>query len=808
LIIWKPRIAQATVLAVGAALVSAVPVPAQVWTQQGPGPIINGQSEGIVDVPGNNTVSGSITSLVIDPSDPTGNTVYVGAANGGVWKTTNFLTAGTPHYVPLTDFALPGLSINAIAMSPVAPNTVFAGTGSTSSYAFDGVAGFGIAKSSDGGATWSILGGSTFANRIISSVVPTALDGGNVLLASTRDFGGVFRSTNGGATFTQISGGAGTGLPAGGADSMVADPLDNNRMYAGLGGQGVYRSTDGGAHWTFTGGLPGGVPARILLSLHSDVTNKVVYAMGISGGGTLLNVYRFDESAPVWQALGVPNPPIFPGGQGELHGAIAADPNDVNVFFISGDRQNSPFPNVNGANNFSGNVFRGVFSVTGIAYQNAVMNGANGTSPHADSRAMLFSPQGDILQGNDGGIYRLNTPNNAATRRWVSRQGDITPTESHSAVFDPLSRVAFSGNQDTGTSIQTAPNALLWDDLLQGDGAIVDVDADQTAHPGTSIRYVGFTGLPFARVVYNSANAFVSFSNINYLITAGSGTGLTINQFDPNIQFYNPYKLNRIAPTRMLIGTANIYESLDKGATVRNFGFTGAFIGDYLGNSPISYGGLNANGTPNPGSFYISAGPTIFHRSMDGGSIVTLGAYPGSTVMALVSDPKNVSHVYVVDDSNRVWASMNEGATWTQITANLGALCPSARSVEIFSPSASPINTVLIVGGQGGVFQMRRPGAAGASWTAVSTGMPHALVYDLRYDYVNNVLVAGTLGRGVWTLANYFRGGITSASLGVQASGPSVAANPRAQEAFHNSVVQPPPAPRAPGAPRALDNWH
>ena len=59
-----------------------------------------------------------------------------------------------------------------------------------------------------------------------------------------------------------------------------------------------------------------------------------------------------------------------------------------------------------------------------------------------------------------------------------------------------------------------------------------------------------------------------------------------------------------------------------------------------------------------------------------------------------------------------------------------------------FSPSASPINTVLIVGGQGGVFQMRRPGAAGASWTPVSSGMPHALVYDLRYDYVNNVLVA------------------------------------------------------------------
>src|SRR5262249_13102689 len=61
------------------------------------------------------------------------------------------------------------------------------------------------------------------------------------------------------------------------------------------------------------------------------------------------------------------------------------------------------------------------------------------------------------------------------------------------------------------------------------------------------------------------------------------------------------------------------------------------------------------------------------------------------------------------------------------------------------------------------IFQMRRPGAAGASWTALSSGFPKALVQDLHYDYTNDVLVAGTLGRGSWTLSSFFRGGGTGA---------------------------------------------
>ena len=203
-------------------------------------------------------------------------------------------------------------------------------------------------------------------------------------------------------------------------------------------------------------------------------------------------------------------------------------------------------------------------------------------------------------------------PNSAGNRIWSSLNANITPTEAHSAAYDPVSNIVFTGTQDNGTGMQISPGDAVWGEFSGGDGGIVAVDTTSAAP--NSIRYGGFTGLAAYRATFDPSNNFVSIAFPNYLITSGPGTGQTINQFDPNIQFYNPYVLNRVNPTRMLIGTATIYESMDKGDTVANLGFTGAFIGDGFGNSPLTYGGLNQNGSSNPGSFYV-ARSTIYHRS-------------------------------------------------------------------------------------------------------------------------------------------------------------------------------------------------
>ena len=735
------------------------------WTQAGPGPIIDGQAEGIVTAQGNNPVSGSIADvapLVTTPNysgDP--NVIYVAATNGGVWKTTNAL-AEVPFWVPLTDLTLPSLSLSSLAISPVETDAIFAGAGRVSSYMGDGGEQFGIARSTDAGMTW-ILARAPLAGQDIRRIVTTVASGGDVVIAGATT--GIYRSTDGGATFGPVA----AGVAAGNLTDLVGDPGIANRFYAAIDGV-IYITNNFGETWAPATGAGFDVIAgsRILLSVHNDPANDIVYAMVISDGH-LRNVYRSADQGDHWTSLGVPLPEIFPGGQGDIHGAIIADEIDANTVYISGDRQHGDLPddswspggvNANGAKDYSGNVFRNVSG----SWQNMVMNGANGTSPHGDSRGLAFDANGDIIYICDGGIFKLSNINTEISRTWASLNGNLNATEAHSAAFDPLSRIIFSGNQDTGTSDQTSPGAAIWEDFLVGDGGNVAVDSDQAAHPGTSIRYSNFTNLDFFnRASWNEANEIVGDATpIGLNIISGPGSGQNLRNFESHLPFYCPYVLNRLQLGRLLIGTRYLYESFDRGDSLANLGSTRGPVGDELGNNPICYGGRNKDSTANPGAFFVGAGRNIWHRSSDTGSIVSIRS-PGTRIRAVVMNPRDVTHVFVIDAHSRVFSSFTSGNTWAELTANLGSLTKSVRTIEIVSSNA--IGVVLIVGGDGGVWQMPCPGIPGMIWTAVASGLPHALVYDLRYDHEHDLLIAGTLGRGVWVLTNFFREGVATQLL-------------------------------------------
>jgi hypothetical protein len=158
-----------------------------------------------------------------------------------------------------------------------------------------------------------------------------------------------------------------------------------------------------------------------------------------------------------------------------------------------------------------------------------------------------------------------------------------------------------------------------------------------------------------------------------------------------------------------------------------------------------------------PDVFYVGANSVIFHRVTLGGSITTLSNYPGSSqILSLVMDPQNYRHVFVSDSDSRVWESFDEGVSWTELTANLPALSSSIRVLEFVRPVPQGKPAVLLAGGLGGVFQLRHSQIAGAQWKPLTRQLPHGLVLDLHYDENDDVLVAGFLGRGAWTLSGFF----------------------------------------------------
>jgi subtilisin-like proprotein convertase family protein len=214
---------------------------------------------------GVNDASSRAGAIAVDPSDPTGNTVFVAGATGGVWKTTNFLTTDPagPTYVPLTDFAPTlGLHIGSIALFPrnndPKQTVVYVATGEADA----GFTGVGFLKSEDGGATWRLqdslhndqnipfvnrdhtLSAATTAFKVV--IDPTFPDGRVVYAALSGLNGGLYKTTDGGINWTNTRPGQ--------ASDVVLDLVNTEVVYAAFRGEGVFISSDRGAQWQLMAG--------------------------------------------------------------------------------------------------------------------------------------------------------------------------------------------------------------------------------------------------------------------------------------------------------------------------------------------------------------------------------------------------------------------------------------------------------------------------------------------------------------------------------------------------------------------------
>lgn len=672
------------------------------WVHLGPSPTRNAQ----VSVPPNNEVAGGVHRLAPHPSNA--DILYIGAVNGGIWKTTN-ATAASPTWIPLTD-NLPSQSIGALALDPldVTRNTLIAGTGRWSNFAQRGDDEIGVYYSTNGGSSWSVLGTPIFVGQKIAVVAAR----GSILLTGTRG-NGLYRSTNTGANWTLISG---TGnLPPGGIGDLAADPGNPSLFYVSVLGNAprVLRSDDSGGNWT-------NVTANI--TGLSSVTGTIRLRVGPSGvvfaavvnSGALAGVFRSDNNGGAWTAMDIPA--VHPGGQGTTNTALAVDPIDSNIVYIAGDRiTSSPF---------TGNVQRGNASaVPGSQFVSIVNAGAaSNSAPHADSRDLGFDANGNLLEVSDGGVYRRTSPRSSAGV-WQSVNGSLSVLEVHDLDHDRVANILTIGTQDNGTHMQQTPGNPVWTAIFGGDGGDVAVN-DVSLGSAGSYRFMSSQNLGgFTRRQYNASNSQV-----------GSTSMPTIT----GPQFVTPVETNLAAPGRLLVGGSTLlFESLNADTaapTLTSIGGPGA------NRNAMTYGS-NAN----PDAAYVGSGTQVYRRD-PGGFVATATLPAGAAAITDVTmDPDNSNLVYAVDD-NQVFRSTNAGATWSDVTNNLLSISAADfRSIE-FIPQAS--GNVVAVGTRSGVYVLP---ATGNTWSMLGNALPDVLVFDLRYQPSNQTLYAGTLGRGVWS---------------------------------------------------------
>ena len=233
---------------------------------------------------------------------------YFGATGGGLWKTTD----GGENWAPVTDGQITSASVGAVAVPETEPNTVYIGMGE-SAIRGDIMPGDGVYKSTDAGKTWKHIGfeGSDAISKI--RVDPTnanivyVADFGKYSVPSEQR--GVFKSTDGGRTWRKV---LYKNASTGGSDIAI-DQSNPNVMYASLWeayrkewgmssggpGSGLYKSTDGGETWTEitrAPGLPAGLDGKIGVSVSPVDPNRVFALVENENGG----LFRSDDAGATW----------------------------------------------------------------------------------------------------------------------------------------------------------------------------------------------------------------------------------------------------------------------------------------------------------------------------------------------------------------------------------------------------------------------------------------------------------------------------------------------------------------------------
>jgi len=701
------------------------------WTERGPisdvvGPS-NGNSRGqAVGSAANTVTSGRIRGVLIDANDATGNTVWTGGVAGGLWKTTNFLSA-SPTWVFIDDF-FSNMAISSICQSPADPMDMYFSTGEPTANA-DAVLGNGIWKSTDGGITWSHLA-STNGVAAFQRTFKLLCDASGNLFAARRG-NGLVRSNDQGVTWTVIT-------PPGVFASCTDIELSSSgRLHASFGyntGSGAsaanYRYTDIPATVTSAVGwnsAVAGLPSAVNTGNRMELAclDAVVYGAFTNNSNNVYAIYRSIDGGTNWvRQNAVDYTSALSNTQGWYNISLGIDPTDVDDIMVGGlDAYRS--------SNGGSTITRHTFWV-GL-----------GNYVHADHHEVIYrftGGQNRILMATDGGLF-LSTDDGAT---FVDKNVGLRLKQFYSGILHPNSSTntnyIIGGTQDNGTHQLNAPGLTTSVEVTGGDGAYVDISpVSPTIHWGA--------------YVFN-----------NYRLSINNGLTWSAVNWSNNGRFINPFVYD--GTTDILYGAQNLdginrvtnasNTSLDASTIVT---LTGLFQPSAFKLSPYTANRLFVGS--GPGSFSASGGKLY---RVDNANTIASGT-PGDANVTNITSASwltsyylNCVNVGTTDNHlvatftnygiNNVWVSTDGGANWTAVDGTgANALPDMPVRWAIFPPGD---NTKLIIATEAGVYTTSLINGTSTQWFP-STGFPTVRTDMLQLRAMDNTIVAATHGRGMWT---------------------------------------------------------
>jgi len=706
-------------------------------------------------------VGNRLTSVVGIPGDS--NTYYVGAASGGVWKTSD----GGVHWEPIFD-SQPVSSIGALAIAPSDPNIVWAGTGEPWIRSHISV-GQGVYKSTDAGKTWQFMGLEKTGR--ISRIVIDPKNPDIVLMGAVgHAYGpqqerGVFRTIDGGKNWERV---LFTDEKSGCSD-IVMDPANPRVLYAGMWpieihtwgresggpGSGLFKSTDGGATWKrLTGnGLPTRTTGKVALAIAKSNPDRI-YALIETGDGVPLNgqetdrgkLWRSEDGGATWRLVSYDR---TLGGRTHYYFRLAVSPDNENETYY----------------------LTAAYSVS-IDGGETIRPGSPGSSPGGDNHDMWIDPTNAnrIAVANDGGVsisttrgrtwYRIQLPiaqmyhvtvdNRIPYYVYGNEQDDPSyrgPSRSGGGGFaGQIPRSAWhavaGGESGWATPDPVDPN-IVWSsasgsgsiggivehyDLRNGQARNVEVWPDQTnGSPAADLKYRFVWTMP-----------------------------LTISPHDHN---------------KIYVGSQYVHQTTDGGQSWQVIspdltlndksrqGFSGGLTGDNIG---VEYAGVVFAISESPkeaGLIWAGTNDGLVQITRDGGKSwanVTQnipGLPPWGTVSNIEASRYDAGSAYIAVDfhqvNNRdpfVYKTKDYGKSWKLITNGVPHSMLSYAHCVREDPTRAGL---LYLGTENGLYVSFDDGE---NWQPLQANLPHAPVYWMVVQEHFNDLVIATYGRGFWIL--------------------------------------------------------